>query len=95
MAVSQRAPRHVCHVCQEGTVEMRLTKIARRYLRTWFIFDLIIVGCSFERMRLSVREADGYLMDLFDLKRHVKKQKEIQCHSVTAIQAVIFQYSSL
>ena len=31
---------------QEGTVEMRLTKIARRYLRTWFIFDLIIVGCS-------------------------------------------------
>lgn len=31
-------------VLEEGTVEMRLTKIARRYLRTWFIFDLIIVG---------------------------------------------------
>jgi len=31
-------------ILEEGTVEMRITKIARKYLRTWFIFDLIIVG---------------------------------------------------
>lgn len=31
-------------ILEEGTVEMRITKIARRYLRTWFFFDLIIVG---------------------------------------------------
>eukprot|EP00434_Breviolum_minutum_P033062 symbB.v1.2.029250.t1/scaffold3178.1/size61925/5 len=30
-------------ILEEGTVEMRITKIARKYLRTWFIFDLIIV----------------------------------------------------
>lgn len=31
---------------QEGTVEMRITKIAHRYFRTWFIFDVVIVGTS-------------------------------------------------
>ncbi|CAJ1332327.1 unnamed protein product [Effrenium voratum] len=31
-------------ILEEGTVEMRVPKIARNYFKTWFLFDIILVG---------------------------------------------------
>ena len=45
---------------------MRITKIARKYLRTWFIFDLIIVGClAFGRAILPVLAKKARWLSLF------------------------------
>lgn len=73
-----------------GGLEMRVARIARRYITTWFALDLVIVGCDWAEVFIGVAGAvdmarAGRVSRVFRIIRMIRLLRLVRMHSTLAL----------